>query len=613
MSKSTTIKTTQGAYVRQDTPGTNYGGTQRIWLNTNMRGYLFWSIPFPDNASIVSARLTLYAATGLAKDQEFLVRPADAAWSSSGVNWNNRPGGALPEVRFRLPSARGENGPVGIDIKPIMQAIANGGAWRGVQIAFDQAGDRAVWSDNAPSGALRPVIEIEWTSPPDKPAGLSPNGGQKVPTSKPVLSWVFTDNDGNSSMQGFQLQISPNPTFDPLTLSSTFSANRPTVDLATTSYAGIPSGQKVYWRVKHRDDSGQYSPWSDAASMGTEPIGALQITSPTEAQAVSDPGPVVAWSYTPPTNSPYGQSAYRIIVEQVGGAVIYDSNLLLSTDKQHTLPQNLLKATDVVYRITLRVFDSSPDRISNGGNAAAWAEVQRNITFSQDVNTSTVTNLRAVVTPDEPEVILTWSCNLQNISYFTITRRSLISNKVDTYTIQPQAVRQFGGNNFQWRDGFVQGRARYTWDVRVVAGTKSSNPVQVELAVRNTTPWLIPFNPLYREKRITFVNSDVDSALTETSDVVTPIEGNSWLVTQRYGGREGNVTAELATGVWAKKRAEQMKEDFKWFRENPHCFLTWADEAIEVYIYNASYDPLPKADGTTDYYISFDFIETGAL
>jgi hypothetical protein len=95
------------------------------------------------------------------------------------------------------------------------------------------------------------------------------------------------------------------------------------------------------------------------------------------------------------------------------------------------------------------------------------------------------------------------------------------------------------------------------------------------------------------------------------SDLVTPVQGPAYLVQQSFQGFIGSAQGEITWDAIpaGAPTAEAMKDNFLWMRLNPRVYFLWLDQAIECYIYNCAFTPIGRADGKTDYVVSFDFVQ----
>jgi hypothetical protein len=615
MASSRAITATVAASSVKDEPKKTHpsGSTLHAWAGGY--AYIYWSIPFPRGATIISARLTLHIADAWNTNRTTFLQRVSQGWSASKVTWNNRPD--LGTMLYQNSPGAKKNAAFAFDIKGLMQGVANGTPWYGVAFRSNHDSLHRIWSDSAPNTAMRPRIDIVWSVPPDQPSGLSPHSGMVVNTPKPRLIWGYTDRDGNTTMTALNVQVANNSALTSgLWGSGVVASASPILDLATTSYPGIAEGATVYWRAQNRDDAGLWSPWSAVASFKRVGHGTTTITNPSDLEVIRNPAPVIDWTFTPPAG--FTQAQWRVVVtDSTSQQVIHDTGPVVGIETSYQLPYGLLAVDGASYSIEVRILDSVPDRATVGGDSA-WQSDIANVTYSATGTgaVANITDLNVVGNEGNPSWQLTWSSAQAGILYFLIFRYSQVTDEeilVDTIS---RAAAQIEGqpNNFTYVDNFVPGRSSYTWRVQTVTDNDSGLSNLKTAVVKNRYPWLMPYIDDGVDRRVAMVNASIDPALSEITDVVEPLDGDPMLISQKYGGFAGSGEARLVNDLVVNTdgslyTAQQFKQNFLWMRENPLVFLLWSDETILCYIYNCSYKPISMPTGKTEYTISFNFVQ----
>lgn len=401
------------SHVREAQPAANFGSGGLLWLNGGTGGndrqaFIHFARPFPLGATILSATLRVYLAAAWSGSNTVTARRVTGTWQEARVNWNNRPATSATHT----PSAAVTDGVAGdvveIDVAAMLQAVSDGGAWRGVRLELTQNVDRSLRSSETANPNLRPTLEIEWSEAPQAPDRLAPSGGRAVSAAKPLLTWRFADRLGDTTQASSQVQISDDsedfssPEYDSTKVANTESE----WDLADTAYAGLADDDVRYWRVKVWDGTDLESAWSDPVEFTRKTHGTLTLLSP--GATVDETTPPVTWTFTGRT-----QEAWEIELTEipiglfpVGSApvrLLYKVPRHPGTETSHTLPPNLIK-TGGTYRVVLRVWDTL-DRQAMAGDADHVAEAEE-FTYERDGGPDPVTALTAEVIG--ARVLLTW-------------------------------------------------------------------------------------------------------------------------------------------------------------------------------------------------------------
>lgn len=282
-----TIKNFGDTFVRSTAATRNFNTAARLWLDSStpvMQAFIYFTNPFPRGATIKSAKLRVRSGNLFSGTVTLTAQRTSAKWAASRINYNNRPGvtGATASTTKTDAAALTY---WEIDITAIMQAVASGSPWYGLRLVSDSAASNWLYSSQAASVISRPEVIIEWSVPPKAPTNLKPGGGRAVSIAKPVLQWQ-KDASEAEELVSYQVQINGTdvwtaPAYD----SGEVALSDAMHDLGPTAYAGISVGATAFWRVRHKNVSGIWSPWSNAATGVAESFtrqskGALSITNP---------------------------------------------------------------------------------------------------------------------------------------------------------------------------------------------------------------------------------------------------------------------------------------------------------------------------------------------
>lgn len=391
------------SYTSSAVPSARKGDYKELMVGTGTtrRSYLYWALPYPVGASIVSAELRLYEkkrATGGTRTvtAELLA----AKFVESTINYGNAPavvsGG--PTATLTQGNATTDGRMWSLDVTSLIQNVAAGTPWFGIRLTANVS-TALYFHSSESTKALRPALLITWAGAPQTPVGLSPAGGRAVSVARPLHRFQFVDDLGDS-ITAFQLQWSGSsdftaPTLDTGTVVSTLPQWTPTTDTA--------AGSGRWWRVRTRDTAGLWSPWSVPTNWVRTAKGAVTITNPATSpnNVVAEPTPPIAWTVTG------AQTAWQVfILDDATDAILHDSRKQSGTETAYTPPAGVLTDTTTVYRALVRSWDDVA-RESIPGDSA-YSEASRSFTMSL-TGTVAVTDLVAVVEPGSPAVDLAWT------------------------------------------------------------------------------------------------------------------------------------------------------------------------------------------------------------
>lgn len=600
---STPVKVSNGTdtYVAQNHASSKYAGSDMLEF-TNISGkvryaYLSFAKPFPKGVTILSAKLRMTQRFDETGSTTVTLKKVTQAWTSTKMTWNNKPAVTSTDSKSVTKSTQPKYTVWEFDVTTHMQAVADGAAWYGWRFeTTNSTYYRQFFSANASvSGrSVKPTLEVVYIEKPNKPTQLSPAAGRVTALSKPVLRFDFTDSQGSTTMQAFQVQMNATnsfttPSFD----TGTYLSSVPQLDLSTTAFAGLADGGTIYWRVRVQDDSGLWSSWSDATSFTRHVKPTLTILNP-PANEIDEPTPPILWSLTGGT-----QTAWQVIVKNANGDWLHSSGKTTSTDSDYTIPAGVIKWNNLSYTIEVRVWDTY-SRESTPGDTS-WIAATRDVTYVYDATTDPVTSLTAQLQYPKPVVKLTWNRSLAPDS-FTITR----NGEVIATNLEPLDV-LVSGTTYEFIDyNASPGRAHVYSVQAVVNGKTSSGNPTVTVTPESVGIWLMdPANDIYVQLM------DVDEGtwdMGEEAAMFAPLGGTkSVRVTQALRGYEGSLSGRLVVTPDSLGTLQEQEEDIWKLKSRPGKTFTLAlsDISMQVIIGNVVVAPLPTRDPQKK--VSFDF------
>jgi len=226
--------------------------------------------------TVVTAPLSFHVGPGHV-GQTYTVKRITADWSDDAATWNNRPAVGSTTVTATV-SAQSDGSVVTIDIASLMQQVADGNTWYGVQITSDAGSEQLLYAND--SGQPAWEITVELSDNPEIVEGLFPDVGA-VGASKIVLGWRSPDLDGTTDQADYRVQFSATDNWAaPDNDTGWLAGTLPRHDMTAYSYA-LTAGANTGWRVNVRDSAGRESGWSDPAHMTYDnALGTLVLDSP---------------------------------------------------------------------------------------------------------------------------------------------------------------------------------------------------------------------------------------------------------------------------------------------------------------------------------------------
>ncbi|MGH3500557.1 MAG: DUF7594 domain-containing protein [Nocardioidaceae bacterium] len=495
---------------------------------------------FPLGANVLRAHLYVYTAGDWDLSAELSACQVDDWLGAHSITWANRPGlvGASVQVSHHVNRVGTE---FDFDVTQQMQSVSDGADWNGFAVRRLDGGDskRIFALDSA--SQYTPRMEILWTSHPEAPTRLAPDGDRAVSVQKPTLGFNFRDNLGSTHMAGCTVQINSTSSFsNPDWNSGNVSTSVPELDLSDTDYPGLPSGgASRYWRVRVQDGAGQWSGWSDVAKMRyvAQPALSLTIPQPAPDNIVTDPSPTIEWSYA-------GTSArWRLGLQRLADSSsspdddVYSSGWQDGTADQWTIPTRAHLRDNHNYRVYVRVEDAV-DREGVPGHPA-FAYVSQAFHFDDDDTYDPPDTLTVAQVGTSPWVKVTWTRTGAPDAW--IIRRD---GKVIATDLDPGDVLE-SGSTYSWTDYGADGNTEHTYRVQALVNHKATaNGPTKNITTKPTGIWLV--DP---ERYIQVQIYGTDPGTWNASDafsIYSPLRGNFTVkIAQSQRGAEGSVQGML--------------------------------------------------------------------
>lgn len=597
-----TLRNATDASVTSGNPSTNYADAKQLHLQNGTPtayAFLHFNRSFPLGATIIYAKLRVYAKGSWGISPTLTVRRATERWGVNKITSNNQPTVSAPVVQVTKSSA--VDGDLWeFDVTTAMQSVSNGAVWFGFRIGTDNANARYLYSSDARD--FKPELEIRWSEAPQAPTSLSPSGSQVVSIAKPVLSFDFVDRAGSTAMAALQVQIDAGGNFTtPAFDSGTVTATEPELDLSTTAYASLSAGVETRWRARVQDGSGLWSPWSDVVRFRRDNKGTLTITNPPSSGIISEWTPRIIWGLTGET-----QTAWQVFITPADdpGTRLYDTGRTKGTDTSWTLPKAVI-FDDNDYRAVVRIWDSK-DRVKTGSDRP-YTEAVQTFHFNEDPTPNAATGLTAVNLLPRSRVQLDWSRATAPDS-FTILRND---RPIET-AVAPVDVSN-GGTTYRWVDKEAPPGRQHVYKVQstVNAKTSTGNPT-VTITPRTTGVWLT--NPDTDVDVFIVAGRDPASGVSMGEEATThfPVGSETGVrITQGMRGWEGTVSGRLHDKYGFT--AEQWQNRLWKLKERPGevLVLTLGQEAFRVVVGNVVSTPI--GDLPTTKSVSFEFWSVGRL
>lgn len=368
------------------------------------------------------------------------------------------------------------------NITSMMQDVANGGAWYGVELSLSTTGVKQIHASESTAGALfRPHLTVEEALAVSAPKNLVPSASRGVSLVKPILSWEYVSN-GTTQGQS-RVQLNTTSDFSSPLYDSNWNAN--TLSAWDLSIAGgapsLTDNTQYYWRVAVRNVNGVESPWSETATFFRYSKGSLSITFPAaDNDDVSAATPTFTHTFSGRTQQTIQHFIYHRSTSTNPWDLIYADDPTVTTVTSWTLPE---PPSDLGgdFRYALRVWDTM-NRVATA-NDPTYVEGNRIYQYAPAAGFAPVTSLAG--SASGPQITLTWSRSPAPTYYHLLVDGQLKRGLI------PASDLSTGGSNYAltyWNSG--------THDYSIVAvdsnlNSSTSNP-SVNVAVGTVQGiWLI--------------------------------------------------------------------------------------------------------------------------
>lgn len=596
--KTVTLRNAVDSWVEQDRPSKERPrGTQLAVQNGEAETFLFFSLPVPRNATIISATLRLYTDGSFGGDGPTItVQRVTSKWNVSNLRWNNKPGSTATNEANRSAASSGDGDEWAWNVAAMLQQVANGAAWYGFRITTASATRRRFRS--AQAKAKKPTLTVTWSEAPDKPTTLSPAGGQSVNAAKPVLEMNYNDDSGSTTLAAAQVKVAADAgmagAFDSGEV--TASGSKARVDLAATAYPGLAEGVTAYWQGRVKDAGGSWSDWSSVVSFSRTAKGVVTIDSPGVGGTLTDFTPPILWSFS------LVQSKAQVIVRRVDdGTEVFDSGEFAGTDQSVTvqsLTGDAVLTTGITYEVEVRVWDDT-DRIGTTDDPA-YSVAFREFTVTPGATVG-VTNLRFEPRAPLPGLVAKWD-RVEAPDGFTILRDGV---PIET-NIEPDDIEHDG---LTWSYPLTNVRPNIDNEVSVAAVVGGvASPLTTETGrVKVAGAWLLDLD----ETHTLFIAGTSSStlALVEDGETLVPLgAGHGIRITQGVRGYEGTIAGVLISE--GGKTVHEWVEEALAMRAQPGVVrrFVMGTEAFDVVVSNLTVRPTgDSSPGMRP--VSFDFVQ----
>lgn len=612
-----TLKAAIDTWDAEGAAQSNHGDDSRLALNAPGGGdekdsFMFFHRPFKHGDNVVSATLTVYLRGAWSGSRDIQVDRINEPWREDTLTWNNAPSDIDSGDRATATVSGGADGDaIDIDVTDMLASVSGGANWYGFFLTLSAGGDLYLHSSETAARHRRPTLEVVFSTTPDAPTDLSPDG-HVIGRAKPRLNWAFQDRNGESAQKKFQVQISSDPDDfgSPVYDSGQVTERKTQLDLNTTGYGGVGEGSTRYWRVRAQDDDGNQSDWSTVASMTKVAKGDVAITHPTDGGDVHTHTPSITHTLSAGT-----QEATEYILKQwdrVGQEwqQIWKRGKKTTADTELEIPKHLIKKEDAIddhdfpYRIIVRVWDTE-DRQHTAGDLA-YSEAKNDFRFHRPDGDIVDDIDAAQLVPKAPYVRIRFHYSDPVPDYFAlrVTRPGadpvFVDQRIEPGDLQNPVGPEFNYEYDYW-DAIPGEETVYhmcpvvndAGELKVITGN-----AETTLATEVWGIWVT--RPSTGEMLFVAGKGSVSATIGESSTAHTPIGRRApVLITDSIRGFEGSFSGMLID--FAGYTAEQyvaMLEDFKGLAGNDELRLAMPNRNFPIEITGGvSIAPSPQAAG----------------
>lgn len=600
-------------FAAQDHPTLNYGTNDRLRLRSTASGkgkltYLYPTMPFwpGQGARVFEAKLRLVAANNWNGEHTITARRITQQWAEGKLNWNNRPSVSNANAATVTVEDLTEGDAIEIDLTAIAADVAAGAAYYGIRLEVDSDVNGAVrvWSAEAAAQRKRPVVEVEWRNALEAPIPLAPIGGAAVSLEGPTLVW--RNNWGDGVQIASQVQVSTSEDFSSPAYDSGEKTNSETQWSLEGEYS-VPDSATRWWRVRTKDDTGQWSEWSDPQSFTRVSKGELVIVSPVPA-----PGEEVAVveETTPPIAAQLSGATLRLWAYELyiwwppSGlwALGLPGSWRDDPVIRWTPPPGIIRS-GYTYKVRFRALDDA-DRAATPGDPAEYVA---EVAFRYERPSSVIAPVESLdVVTNGPRARLTWTRSQTPDEWcIRIDGREVIQ------AIDPEDVRV---DATTWSMDVWVLRPGVPQQVEVEAVVRDDdqlihsggNPTK-EVRIRPEAAWLVDPTDGTAVKILQTDGrpDELDRRLHEASERHETLAGSVIQVTDGIGGYVGSVAGQVRTQAQLQTLLELRRRD-------TDLRLIAAEMNIPVRIHSVS-EPPANLPGNQMWDVRFEFFQTGEI
>lgn len=535
---------------------------------------------------------------------------ADAAsWSVSKVTYANQPGGVGSAVVTNVPNTVGSGDTVSLDVTALVQAIAAGQADYGWSISVGGVTDR-IWFYGFDSAHESWSLEIEYSDEPDVPTQLVPAGVISL------AKWVCQLGDADDIAQ-IKVQVDPAASSTPAFDSGWVTTTAPTLDLASTAYAGLADGSTTYWRAAYKNSTGTASGFSDWFAV-TRHVKPTQVEDNPSAGLVYTSTPTIEQHLSAGAT---GSTRWQVILLDATDAskVLYDSGAdIMGSTLAHQIPHRWhnkpVIPRDGAYRLQVKCWDR-PDRVGSYGDRPY---LMTDETLTVDVDGSVDAPSGLVLSQPAtgvPDVLLHFT-SVADPDYFLAYRRTQDGSDWEKipFQIDPDDARIAPGV-FEWVDASSVPNTAQSWRVRAVVGDRQSgNSVSASL-----TPYVEGVWIRSQFGTVTLNEDDVDNFVQDDNRVTYPLpyafeDVDIIMAVKGYSVDRAKFSIDNRDlGGWSQDvdAAAAILEQIRLNSRIP-VQLVWATRSIPVYLRKLSVAPAStiRPDEDREHAVTFGFIQT---